>query len=171
MIARQLEDNPSWSPLSNEQSSQVTSKLSQVHFRHWGDAFVMRTHLGQQEYKILNRLSYQVCVLELNAVQMTSAVNDDHWQIVHSLFERHAFRSFVDLDKQRFVVLFFDAVQFDCSNGQAVRKERLQQIASKLETILNRKGDCKYDVSMGVSAPHRGFRAFQTAYAEAKAVA
>jgi sugar diacid utilization regulator len=158
------------------QNSALVRDTSQISYQHWGEELVMCAHLGKQEYKILNRLSYQVCIIKLTVKTDGSNLSDHQQvnfanrQIVQSLFERYAFRAFIDTDKDNIIVLMFDQIQLDCNNAQAVKKEMMQHIPKKLESILNCQGDCKYDVGMGVSTPYRGFRTVQTAYEEAKKI-
>lgn len=155
-------------------NSALVADNSQISYRHWGEELVMCAHLGKQEYKILNRLSYQICIVKLEVKTDESNLSAYHQvqfenrQIVQSLFERYAFRAFIDTDKDNIIVLMFDQIQLDCNNAQAVKKEMIQHIPKKLESILNCQGDCKYDVSMGVSTPYRGFRTIEAAYEEAE---
>lgn len=140
----------------------------------WTDELLIRSQLGQTEFKTLSNLGYQVCVLEMKSVNdEKSSIDMNHrlamhyLDIVKTIFEQHSFRIFADVHQHQIVLLVFDLVSVKTRKEQLAKKEMLQSIVKKINRVINRDKCEELEIYMGISSSSKGFNHAYFCYEEA----
>ncbi len=138
------------------------------------DELLLRAQLGNKEFKTLNNLNSQVCIIEMESFNKENSYVGNNYpdavhysKIVRSVFEQHSFRPFMTMQNQRLVILAFDLFPTKTRKEQLAKKEKLQLISNQIDTILNRDECEKIRVFMGVSSSYKGFESSYYSYDEA----
>lgn len=138
------------------------------------DEFQLRAQLGPQEFKTLNNLNYQVCILEMkknnqeNLPESTFDTMVIHCsKLVKSIFEQHSFRTTMTIQNDRLVIIVFNLFPAKTRKEQLMKKEKLQLISKQIDTILNREECGKIQMYMGISSSYKGLKDVHLSYEEA----
>lgn len=137
----------------------------------WKDEFFIRSQLGSLEYKTLNNLNYQICVLEIKKLNdqhfSSEALAKQYIGIVKAIFEQYSFRVFHVVENNQLVILTFDLFGSKTRKEQLEKKELFQSIANQIHRYLNNDERNKYVIHMSVSSTHKGFKNMYFSYEEA----
>nr|WP_198044801.1 helix-turn-helix domain-containing protein [Lysinibacillus timonensis] len=141
---------------------------------HMDDEFHLRAQLGYQEYKTLNNLTSQVCIIEMeendqeHSPENTCEEIDIHFaSIIRSVFHQHSFRTYFAIQNNRLVILAFDLFLSKTRKEQLLKKEKLQLISKQIDAVFNREKRKSVQVFMGVSSSNIGFKCIHSSHAEA----
>ncbi|MFY3790623.1 PucR family transcriptional regulator [Ureibacillus sp. MALMAid1270] len=138
------------------------------------DELLIRSQLGN-EFKTLNNLSYQVCILEMkkidhehSAESISDSMGIHFFSIVRSIFEQYSFRCFMTIQDQRLAILAFDLFPTNTKKEQLKKKEKLELISKQIDNVLNnRETRKKFQVYMGISSTYKGLNNTHYCYEEA----
>lgn len=151
----------------------VTAKniIEEINAEQWHDELFMRAQLGQVDYKLLNNISYQICILQIRQTE-TGCVEpyllSRFRSMIVALFEQCAYRVFVHVQQQQLVLLLFDIAPALSRKEQLMKKELLKHITRKIHCVVNQSGESKFTSLLGVSSVSKGFKNTQFCYEEAK---
>ena len=146
--------------------------LAELIHNQWSDEFLIRAQLGSLEYKTLNNLNYQFCILEMKKLHdqqlcVGASLASRYLRIVKAIFEQHSFRVFPIVQNNQLVILAFDLFVNKTRKEQIAKKELLQCIANQIDRVLNFEESNKFNVHMSVSSTYKGFKHMYFCYEEA----
>ena len=140
------------------------------------DELLIQTQMGHEEYKTLNSLPFQVCVLE---VERTKHEQEDGIEtpnksigihlslIVRSAFEQHAFRTFNTFKNNRLVILLFHPSAEKKQKGPLFMKDKLQGILQNIDKMINGDESARFQLFLGIGTVYQGFHNTSLSYEEA----
>lgn len=145
--------------------------LSDLIRKKWNDEFFLRVQLGSVEYKTLNNLNYQICILDMKKIEQPLSLEDSlasrYIGIVKAIFEQHSFRVFLVVHNEQLVILTFDLFASKTREEQLEKKEVFQCIVNQINRLLNHEEKNKFNVYMSVSSTHKGLKNMYICYEEA----
>ena len=140
------------------------------------DEILIQAQIGHEEYKVLNNLHFQVCVLEVIRTKYEPEYTLENPNksmgihlslIVRSAFEQHAFRTFNTFKNNRLVILIFHPSSEKNPKDSLYIKEKLQLILKNIDKMLNGDKYTKFQLFLGIGTVYRGFRNTSFSYEEA----
>lgn len=140
------------------------------------DEILIQAQMGHEEYKTLNSLPFQVCVLE---VKRTKHEQEDVLEtpnkstgiqlslIVRSAFEQHAFRTFTTFKNNRLVILLFHPFAEKKQKDPLFIKDKLQVILKNIDKMINGDERVKFQLFLGIGTVYEGLHNTSLSYEEA----
>lgn len=140
------------------------------------DELLIQAQMGHEEYKTLNSLPFQVCVLEVkrtkheqeDGIETLNKSTGIHLSlIVRSAFEQHAFRTFTTFKNNRLVILLFHSSAEKKQKALLFMKDKLQVILQNIDKMINGDERVKFQLFLGIGTVYEGVHNTSLSYEEA----